>query len=86
MALSATDGNKRTKLAGQEPSTTHGKQTDQRLKSVQQQGITSLDFRDITPDAFWSEYVSQRKPVLIRGQPDWGFGHWQTDYLKSKAV
>lgn len=83
---SGRSGNKRAKTAGQETSTSQPKESEQPLKSAQQGVIPTLEFRDITPDAFWSEYISQRKPVLIHGQGDWGTGHWQTKYLQSKAV
>ncbi len=79
-------GNKRRKSAGQETSTGQLRESEQPLKSAQQEAIPTIEFCDITPRAFWSEYISHRKPVLIRGQADWDIGHWQTDYLQSKAV
>ena len=79
-------GNKRRKSAGQESSTGQLRESEQPLKSAQQEAIPILNFRDINAQAFWSEYISHRKPVLIRGQADWDIGHWQTDYLQSKAV
>lgn len=84
--VTGTLGNKRAKTVGQESSTVQAKGSEEPLRSAQQEAIPSLHFRDISPDDFWSEYISQRKPVLIRGQGDWGTEHWQTDYLESIAV
>ncbi|BDA43071.1 probable bifunctional peptidase and (3S)-lysyl hydroxylase Jmjd7 at N-terminal half [Coccomyxa sp. Obi] len=82
---SSTIDSKRTKTAGHGTSTIQARVSEQPLRSAQQESIPSVDISDITPDAFWSEYISQRKPVLIRGQVDWGTRHWQTGYLESKA-
>eukprot|EP00890_Picochlorum_soloecismus_P005308 jgi/Picsp_1/5779/NSC_03138-R1_ion channel len=43
---------------------------------------------EISPLSLWTEYISQRKPVLIDGQPSeegWGLSRWSDEYLKAKC-
>jgi len=57
--------------------------------TASQAQVASLDIVDLSPERFWREQISQRKPLLIHGylqDSQFRASRWTNDYLHSKAV
>jgi hypothetical protein len=52
-------------------------------------GISCCSIDDLTPDRFWRDFVSQRRPVRILGHlkdSHWNGSKWSNAYLNKKTV
>lgn len=57
--------------------------------TASQAQVASLNVVDLSPERFWREHISQRKPLLIHGHlqdSQFRASRWTNEYLRSRAV